>query len=115
EVSVASLRRYVRANFEDEVRRTQVVVWRPEVPPGDEAQVDYGYLGAWFDPTEGRNRRVWGFSMVLAHSRYLFLRPVIRMDQAAWSSCHVAALEFMKGVPRRIVPENVPRNIFVVM
>jgi transposase len=110
-VSVASMRRYVRVNFEDEVRRSQVVVWRPEVPPGQEAQVDYCYLGTWFDPTEGRNRRVWGFSMVLAHSRHLFLRPVIRVDQAAWSSCHVAALEYFGGVPRRVIPDNLKTGV----
>ncbi len=47
EASVASLRRYLRAHFADEVRRGEVVVWRPPVDPGDEAQVDYGYMGTW--------------------------------------------------------------------
>ncbi len=36
EVSVASLRRYVRARFTEEVRRGEVVIWRPPVEPGDE-------------------------------------------------------------------------------
>jgi transposase len=34
------------------------------------------------------------------------------MDQAAWTAAHVAAFAFFGGVPRRLVPENVPRNIF---
>jgi hypothetical protein len=70
QVSVASFRRYLRAHFADEVRRGEVVIWRPPVDPGDEAQVDYGYLGSWFDPARGRRRRVWAFSMVLAYSRH---------------------------------------------
>jgi hypothetical protein len=50
--------------------------------------------------------------MVLACSRHLFLRPVLRMDQAAWTECHVAAFAFFGGCTARLVPENVPRNIF---
>ena len=34
EVSVASLRRYVRARFAEDVRRGEVVIWRPPVEPG---------------------------------------------------------------------------------
>ena len=45
EASVASVRRYVRAHFPGEVRAGQVRMVRPPVPPGAEAQVDYGYLG----------------------------------------------------------------------
>jgi len=36
EASVASLRRYIRAHFPEEVRRGDVVLWRPAVEPGDE-------------------------------------------------------------------------------
>jgi hypothetical protein len=42
--------------------------------------VDYGLLGRWQDPASGRIRRVWGFIMVLAFSRLMFLRPVLKMD-----------------------------------
>jgi hypothetical protein len=63
--SVASLRRYVAAMLPQELRRSQVVVLREQVPPGEEAQIDYGYLGVWVDPVGGRRRRVWAFVMVL--------------------------------------------------
>jgi len=52
---------------------------------------------------------------VLCYSRLLFVRPVITMDQRAWTECHVAAFAFFGGVPARLVPENVPRNIFGVL
>jgi transposase len=115
EASVASLRRYVRAHFPEEVRRGEVVLWRPALDPGDEAQVDYGYLGTWRDPSTGKARRVWAFSMVLSYSRHLFIYPTLRMDQASWVAAHVAAFEFFQGCPRRIVRQNVPRNIFELL
>jgi hypothetical protein len=40
--SVASLRRYVAAMLPEELRRAQVVVLGEDVPPGEEAQIDYG-------------------------------------------------------------------------
>ena len=111
EVSVASLRRYVRRHFPEHGRRAEVAMWRPATPPGEEAQVDYGYLGAWFDPRAGRRRRVWAFSMVLRYSRHLFIRPVIRMDQRAWVESHVQAFAFFGGCPARVVSDNLKAGV----
>jgi hypothetical protein len=57
---------YVAAEFPDHSLRQQVRVPRPETPAGEEAQIDYGYLGSWFDPVAHRARRIWAFVMVLA-------------------------------------------------
>jgi hypothetical protein len=86
-------------------------VLRDTPPPGEEAQVDFGLLGRWFDPAAGRMRRVWGFVMVLVWSRLVFLRPVLAMDQPAWVEAHVLALEFFGGAPRRIVPDNLKAGV----
>src|SRR5215470_13287026 len=111
-VSVASLRRYVAANLPEETRRSQVKVLRPwPVQPGAEAQIDYGRLGRWLDPAAARPVTVWAFVMVLACSRHLFVRPVIRLDQQAWSQCHAAAFEFFAGVPARLVPDNLKTGV----
>jgi hypothetical protein len=111
-VSVASLRRYVAANVPEEVRRSQVRVLNPyPAEPGAEAQIDYGQLGRWLDPVSGRLRTVQAFVMVLACSRHMFVRPVLRMDQAAWTECHVAAFEFFGGVPARLVPDNLKTGV----
>ena len=48
--SESSLRRYIWANFDEEVARAAVRVLRDTPPAGEEAQVDYGLLGRWFDP-----------------------------------------------------------------
>jgi len=114
--SYASLRRYVTANVPEEVRREQVRVLRlAPREPGQEAQIDYGQLGRWADPATGARHVIWAFVMVLCCSRHLFVRPVLRMDQRAWTECHVKAFEFFGGVPARLVPENVAGNIFGVM
>ena len=109
--SVASLKRYVAANLSEEVRRDRVVVLRDEVDPGAEAQIDYGKLGMWTDPGTGLRRTVWAFAMVLACSRYMFVRPVLNMDQAAWTAAHVAGFAFFGGVPARIVPDNLRTGV----
>jgi transposase len=110
-VSVASFRRYLRAHYPEEVRRGDVVIWRPPVDPGDEAQVDYGYLGTWADPATGRRKRVWAFSMVLSYSRHLFVYPVLKMDQQAWVDAHVAAFNFFGSCPARVVLDNLRAGV----
>jgi transposase len=110
--SVASFRRYVAANVPEEVRRAQVTVWNPRpAEPGEQAQIDYGILGRWLDPLTGKLRTVWAFVMVLACSRYMFVRPVLKMDQRAWTESHVLAFEFFGGVPARLVPDNLKTGV----
>ena len=111
-VSVASLRRYVAGNLPEEVRRSQVTVLRlVPAEPGGEAQIDYGQLGRWTDPKSGRRHTVNAFAMVLCCSRHMFVRPVISMDQRAWTECHVAAFGFFGGVPARLVPDNLKTGV----
>jgi transposase len=110
--SVASLRRYVAANVPEEARRSQVTVWSPwPAEAGEQAQIDYGQLGRWLDPLTGKLRTVWAFVMVLAYSRHMFVRPVLKMDQRAWTECHVEAFAFFGGVPARLVPDNLKTGV----
>jgi transposase len=109
--SLASFRRYVRLEFPAEVAASKVTVLRPEVAPGEEAQIDYGFLGSWLDPIAQRVRRVWAFVMVLACSRHLFVRPVLSMDQRAWVGAHVEAFVFFGGCPARLVPDNLKTGV----
>ena len=110
--SVASFRRYVAANVPEEARRSQVTVWSPRpAEAGEQAQIDYGQLGRWLDPASGKLRTVWAFVMVLACSRHMFVRPVLKMDQRAWTECHVEAFAFFGGVPARLVPDNLKTGV----
>jgi transposase len=110
--SVASFRRYVNANVPEEARRSQVTVWNPHpAEAGEQAQIDYGQLGRWPDPVSGKLRTVWAFVMVLAYSRHMFVRPVLTMDQRAWTECNTAAFEFFGGAPARLVPDNLKTGV----
>jgi hypothetical protein len=111
DVGISSFRRYVWLEFPDEALENKVTVLRPDVAAGEEAQIDYGYLGRWFDPTLDRWRRVWAFVMVLAMSRHMFVRPTFRMDQSAWVAAHRDAFEYFGGVPRRLVPDNLKTGV----
>ena len=112
EASVASLRRWIRGNLPEEARRDQVRVLRPDdVEPGSEGQVDYGKLGMWSDTQSGRRRAVWAFVLVLACSRHMFVRPVLAMDQQAWTQAHVDAFAFFGGAPARLIPDNLKTGV----
>jgi len=111
-VSVQSFRRYVAANVPEEVRRAQVRVLDPNPSQaGEQAQIDYGQLGRWLDPGTGKLRTIWAFVMVLCCSRHMFVRPVAKLDQRAWTECHVAAFEFFQGVPARLTPDNLRTGV----
>lgn len=49
--------------------------------------------------------------MVLAHSRHLFVRPTLSMDQAEWTAAHVEAFAFFGGAPGRLVPDNLKTGV----
>src|SRR3954451_7563883 len=108
---ITSVRRYVASEFPGEAARDKVTVLRPAVAPGEEAQIDYGLLGSWFDPAAQRVRRVWAFIMVLVCSRHMFVRPVLTMDERSWVAAHVAAASFFGGLPRRLVPDNLKTGV----
>jgi transposase len=84
---------------------------RVEVPPGSEAQVDFGYAGPQLDPTTGRLRKSWVFVLVLAFSRHMYAEVVFDQRVETWLLCHRHALEALDGVPERIVLDNLKAAI----
>jgi transposase len=54
---------------------------------------------------------VQAFAMVLPASRHMFVRPVTKMDQQAWTECHVEAFAFFGGVPARLVPDSLKTEV----
>ena len=110
-VSLSTFRRYLRAALPGARSSRDVVVWRPEVAPGEEAQVDFGRLGMWRAPVTDRRRLAWEFILVLVFSRHMFVRVVFRLDSRTWLTCHVLGLTFFGGVPRRIVLDNLADGV----
>jgi transposase len=107
EISYEALRRLAR-RLEDRVPDAFV---RIEVPPGSEAQVDFGYAGRQIDPVTLELRRTWVFVMVLSHSRHMYAQLVHDQTVETWLQCHVRAFEYFGGVPERIVLDNLKAAI----
>lgn len=110
-VSYSSFYRYVRKHLPEYLEHTVITIRREDPPPGEEAQIDYGYLGLWSDPVTGKKRRLWVFILVLSNSRHMFARAVLRMDQIAWLENHISAFEFLGGMPGRLVLDNLAAGV----
>jgi len=90
---------------------TPKVTVRIEVQPGDEGQVDFGYVGLLLDPTTGRQRKAWAFVMTLSWSRHLYVEFVFDQTVETWLRLHQHAFAFFGAVPRRIVLDNLKAAI----
>lgn len=84
--------------------RTASVVVRYEVPPGVEAQVDFGVFP--YEDASGRRRSVLAFVMVLSFSRALYVEFVTQQDLSTLLRCHLRAFEAFGGVPQRVLYDN---------
>jgi transposase len=75
-----------------------------EVPPGEEAQVDFGYLGQFYK--NGKKVKLWVFSMQLSFSRYAYYEITTNQTTATFIRSHINAFEFFGGVPRTVKIDN---------
>ena len=107
-VGYSSIKRYLKREFNLGIPKATV---RIEVPPGREAQVDYGYAGMMNDPKTERERRAWAFIMSLSYSRHRFVRFVFRMDSPTWIDCHIRAFQFFGGAPATVVLDNLKTGV----
>jgi len=107
-VSYASVLRYVSEEFN--LGRPEATV-HLETGPGEEAQVDFGYVGLMRDPELGKDRKTWCFIMSLSYSRHKFVRFVFRQDSPTWIDCHMRAFEFFGGVVNWVVLDNLKSGV----
>jgi transposase len=89
---------------------TPELTLRIERPPGEEAQVDFGYAGRMLDG-DGQARRAWGFVMTLSYSRHQYDEFVFDQRVETWLRLHQRAFEYFGGVPRKIVLDNLKAGI----
>jgi len=78
---------------------------RVESSPGEEAQVDFGYVGMCGD-RKGKPRKAWVFVMTLSWSRHLYVEFVFDQKMSTWLTCHEHAFGWFDGVPQRVVIDN---------
>ncbi len=108
QVSERSMRRYVADSFKKKLLATTVHL---EAIPGQEAQVDFGYVGYMVDPIKSKLRKAYAFVMTLSYSRHRFVRFVFNQDVKTWIDCHIKAFEFFGGVPSCIILDNLKSGV----
>lgn len=74
-------------------------------PPGEEAEVDFGFAGL-VPATEGNRIKVWIFVMTLSYSRLGFYAAVTDQSIETFIQCHLDAFTFFGGVPKSVKIDN---------
>lgn len=105
--SYSSVRRFVRS-FEP---LTPEACVRIETAPGEEAQVDFGYVGKMKDPVMGKLRKAWCFVMTLSFSRHQYVEFVFDQEVSTFIAGHVHAFEAFEGVVKRVVLDNLKSGV----
>lgn len=68
--------------------------------PGEEAQVDFGYIGTL--KVNGTPRKAWIFVMSLSHSRYMYVSITPDQSVQTFIRCHTEAFRYFGGVPQTV-------------
>jgi len=106
EGSLSAIKRICRRLIGAQGIQPEQVAIPVETGPGEIAQVDFGYVGKFYDPLQGTMRRAWVFVMVLAHSRHMFAKIVFDQKVETWLLLHAEAFAAFGGVPATVVPDN---------
>ena len=77
--------------------------------PGEEGQVDFGYLGKFIK--DGKSVKVWCFSMVLSHSRYSYNCLVTDQNVESFINCHIKSFEYFGAVPHTVKIDNLKAGV----
>jgi len=78
--------------------------------PGEEAQVDFGYIGKIPDPT-GKFKKAWVFCMILSYSRLMYCEIVFNQEVETFIRCHENAFKYFGGVPKIVKIDNLKAAI----
>jgi len=77
--------------------------------PGEEAQVDFGFIGRL--NAGGKPRKAWVFIMTLSYSRYMYAKITLDQNVKTFIACHAGAFQYFKGVPQIIKIDNLKAGI----
>ena len=80
---------------------------RFETPAGRQAQVDFAEFKVEFTDEPGIVRKVWLFSLVLGHSRFLWGRFCPSQDRQTVLRCHISAFECLGGAPSEVLYDRI--------
>ena len=104
DISYATLRRFAIDELAWGVRKPTVLI--ADAPAGEEAQVDFGFMGMMHDPESGRSRRLHVLVVTMCFSRYQFVWPTWEQTTTAVCEGLDEAWRFFGGIVARIIPDN---------
>ncbi len=79
---------------------------------GEKMFVDYaGQTVPTIDPSSGETREAQVFIAALGASNYIYAEPSWDQTLASWIGSHVRAFEFLGGVPKILVPDNLKSGV----
>jgi len=104
DVPYMTLWRYAIAELGFKARRTTVAVLEGE--PGEEVQVDTGWLQLVVPDARGRRRRLRVWIFTPTRSRYRFVYPCFDETTASAIEACEAAWDFYGGIFRVLIPDN---------
>ena len=100
--SYSSVRRLVRKLRAQSPKATCIL----DFAPGEAAQVDFGKGPTITDVFTGEVISTWIFVMTLCFSRHMYAEIVPNQKLETWLALHRRALQFLGGVPSRLIIDN---------
>jgi len=92
------------------IKKRDNIFVRIETKPGEEAQVDFGYIGLTVDHQE-RKRKTWVFNMRLSYSRLDYYEKVYNQRVETFIQCHINAFRYFGGIPEYVKIDNLKAAI----
>lgn len=105
--SYSSLKQYI-----GKIKLQSNICVRFHSQPGEEAQVDFGYVGLMPDPkSNGKRKKAWIFNMRLSYSRLDYYEVVFDQTVETFIRCHENAFRSFGGIPLVVKIDNLKAGI----
>ena len=105
--SIHQVKRYLQKTFP---KRPEPIMIRPTFS-GKTIEVDFGFLGHFWDKKTNKFKKTWIFSARLRHSRKAYREVVFDQCLATFIKCHINAFEHFGGVTEEIVLDNLKAGV----
>lgn len=103
--SYSAIKRYIA-----DIKKREDICIRFHTKPGEEAQVDFGYVG--LTPCgNGKKSKTWVFNMRLSYSRLDYYEKVYDQKVETFIQCHINAFNFFGGCTKYIRIDNLKAAI----
>lgn len=104
-VGYSTVKDYVR-----EIKGKHKICVRFHTKAGEEAQIDFGYVGLQLD-SQGKRRKAWVFNMRLCYSRLDYYEIVFDQRVETFIKAHIHAFRYFGGVPQVVKIDNLKAAI----